>query len=210
MSNILGRIPAIELPLTPEIAEDQSKRNLMRLNASPALGNLRADFLEALRQPIALRGRMKRVLKIADKIASVVVPHSACKAGCSYCCHTSVAVSELEAQIISEATGIKPRRVEHRQSREEIAQYHRQPCPFLSKGSCSIYDARPMACRLMFNLADSPYYCNTDIEPEDSHVTQLNLQDLEFAYTGTFLSSGFADIRDFFPEGRPRKSGKGR
>jgi hypothetical protein len=42
------------------------------------------------------------------------------------------------------------------------------------------------------------------------NVTRLNLQDLEFAYTGTFLSSGFADIRDFFPEGRPRKSGKGR
>ena len=97
MSNTSTLIPAIELPLTPEIAADQTKRNLMRLNASPALGNLRADFLGALRQPISLKGRMNRVLKIADKIASVVVPHSACKAGCSYCCHTSVAVSEALA-----------------------------------------------------------------------------------------------------------------
>jgi hypothetical protein len=57
-----------------------------------------------------------------------------------------------------------------------------------------------MACRLMFNMADSPYFCNTDIEPEDSHVTQLNLKDVEFAFTGTFMGAGFADIRDFFPK----------
>ena len=203
-----NRIPAIELPLTQELAEQQAKQNLLRLNAGPELEDLRAEFLEALRLPIAPKGRMKRALKIADKMASVVVPHSACRTGCSYCCHTSVAVSQLEAQIIGEAIGAPPRYTPSRQSREEIAHYHRQPCPFLVNSKCSIYAVRPMACRLMFNLSDSPYYCNTDIEPEDSHVTQLNLQNLEFAFTGTFLTAGFADIRDYFPEGK--RAGAGR
>lgn len=86
-----------------------------------------------------------------------------------------------------------------RQSREETAHYHRQPCPFLKKGKCSIYDERPVACRLMFNLSDSPYFCNTDIDAENSYVMLLNLKELEFAFTGSFMNFGSADIRDFFP-----------
>lgn len=205
MSATSARIPTIELPLTPQLAEQQAARNLSQLNSTPTLGLLRIEFMEALRLPIAPKARMKKLLKIADQIAAVATPHSACKSGCSYCCHTAVAVTQIEAQIIGEETGIKPRKSEHRMSRAETAHYHRQPCPFFSQGACSIYSVRPIACRLMINLADSPYYCNTDIEPQDSHVTQLNLHELEFAYAGTFMSSGFADIRDFFPQGKQKK-----
>lgn len=56
-----------------------------------------------------------------------------------------------------------------------------------------------MACRLMFNLADSPYHCNTEIEPENSHVMLLNLKQLEYGFTAAFLGYPFADIRDYFP-----------
>ena len=204
------RIPAIELPLTREQAEDQASRNLQQLNRSSVLTDLRAQLLATFQLPIAQKGRMNRALKIAQELADAVVPYSACRSGCSYCCHTSVAVSQIEAQIIGEAIGLAPRNVEQRQSREETQHYHRQPCPFLKEAKCSIYPIRPMACRLMFNMADSPYFCNTEIDPEDSHVTQLNLKDVEFTFTGTFLNGGFADIRDYFPEGRAAKAVKRR
>lgn len=202
-------IPAIELPLTREMAEQQAAQNLRQLNSTSALSDLREDFLQALQQPIALKGRMNKVLKIADQMARVIVPHTACRTGCSYCCHTSVAVSMLEAQLIGEHIGKAPLKAPARQSRAETAHYHRQPCPFLADGECSIYAARPMACRLMFNLSDSPYFCNTEIDPENSHVSLLNLKDLELAFTGTFLEAGYADIRDLFPVGAGRKHSKG-
>jgi Fe-S-cluster containining protein len=194
------RIAAIELPLTPAEVDQQALQNLSRMNGHSRVGALRADFLRTLQMPIALKGRMNRALKVADQFAAEVVPYSACRHGCSYCCHTPIAISTLEAQLIGDFIGKAPRKATARQSREEIEHYHRQPCPFLVGGKCSIYSARPMACRLMFNMADSPYFCNTDIEPEDSHVTQLNLKDVEFAFTGTFMGAGFADIRDFFPK----------
>lgn len=206
MNNAPERIPAIELPLTPAEAEQQAIQNLQRLNGTTDLSGLRADLMAALQLPIAQKGRMNRALKVAQEMAKTVVPYSACRSGCSYCCHTSVAVSLLEAQMIGDAIGQAPLNVPPRQSREGIEQYHRQPCPFLKNSKCSIYSVRPMACRLMFNMADNPFFCNTEIDPEDSHVTQLNLKDIELAFTGTFLEEGFADIRDFFPEVRPAKS----
>ena len=206
VSNSSNRIPAIELPLTREQAEGQAGRNLQKLNYSPALTQLRSKMLETFQLPIALKGRMSRAMKVAQELAEVVVPFSACRTGCSYCCHTSVAISQLEANMIGDAIGLAPRKATLRQSREDVAHYHRQPCPFLKNAKCSIYAVRPMACRLMFNLADSPYFCNTEIDPEDSHVTQLNLLDIELAFTGTFLTTGFADIRDFFPEVRSVKA----
>lgn len=198
-------IAAIELAPTFDQVERQASENLRQLSNESNLTELKMEFLHALQLPIAAKGRMTRALKIADKISAEVTPYSACRNGCSYCCHTSVAVSVLEAQMIGDAIGKAPLKAPARMSREEIGHYHRQPCPFLNQGQCSIYEARPMACRIMFNMSDSSHYCNTDIDPEDSRVTQLNLQDLEFTFTGVFMSSGFADIRDFFPDGAGRR-----
>lgn len=206
VNNAPERIPALELPLTRAEVERQAIQNLQRLNRTTDLAELRAQLLATFQLPIAQKGRMNRALKIAQAMSKAIVPHSACRSGCSYCCHTSVAVSQLEAQMIGDAIGLAPLSVAPRQSREEIEQYHRKPCPFLKDSKCSIYAVRPMACRLMFNMANTPYFCNTDINPEDSHVTQLNLKDIELAFTGTFLDAGFADIRDFFPEGGTSKS----
>jgi hypothetical protein len=63
----------------------------------------------------------------------------------------------------------------------------------------AIYKVRPIACRLMFNLADSPYFCDTAIPTEESHVTMLNTKNLEYGYVRAFLSHTWGDIRDFFP-----------
>lgn len=198
-------IPAVELAPSFDQVEEQANKNLSRMSTTSNLTELKLEFLHTLQMPIAARGRLNRALKVADKISAEVTPYSACKNGCSYCCHTSVAVSTIEAQMIGEVIGKAPLKAPARMSREETGHYHRQPCPFLSNGECSIYDSRPMACRFMFNMADVPYYCNTDIDPENSRVTMLNLKDIEFTFTGVFMSSGFADIRDFFPQGDGRK-----
>jgi len=199
MTRTQEMISVVELAPSPSEVERQSTRNIGLLNASGALNGLRDEFFEALQQPIASKGRMAKALKVADKLSKAATPFSACKSRCSHCCHIPTTISQTEAKLLAEASGRKVARVEARYSRAETAHYFRTPCPFLKKGSCSVYSARPMACRLMFNMADTPYFCNPAIEPEDSHVTMLNLQDMHMSFTGTFLNEAFADIRDFFP-----------
>lgn len=192
-------ISAVELPPSPAEVEQQADRNLSLLNATGQLHGYRDEFLAALQLPISSKGRLAKALKVADKLSKAATPYAACRAKCSHCCHIPTTISHTEAQMLAEASGRKVAKVTARHSREETAHYFRTPCPFLKKGSCSVYSARPMACRLMFNMADTPYFCNPAIPPEQSHVTMLNLQDLNLAFTGTFLHETFADIRDFFP-----------
>jgi len=194
-----NRITVVDVPISREQAELQAQKNIQAINARDELQGLQLEFLAALQLPIAQKARLYRIQKIADRMSAAVVPYSACQSGCSYCCHIPVTISALEADAIGKATGRSPVKGVLRQSCAETAHYHRQPCPFLDKGKCSIYNERPVSCRLMFNLSDSPYYCNTDIDPDKSHVMLLNLKKIEFAFTGAFMNSGFADIRDYFP-----------
>ncbi len=70
----------------------------------------------------------------------------ACKKGCSHCCVDGITLSRVEFDRIAEhlrsdATGIK----------ERLEKQKPQPgkCKFLLEdGSCSIYSARPVVCRL--------------------------------------------------------------
>lgn len=203
-------ISVIELPQTAAAADAQATTNLQRLARAPQLQALRDEFIAVLKQPIALKGRLNRARKVADQISKVVTPYSACRAGCSYCCHIPIALSSVEALVIGESIGVTPSLSLTRDAREDINHYHRQPCTFLQQGKCSIYESRPMACRLAFNMSDSPYFCNTAIDPEDSHVAYLNLQDLELAFTAAVFDGTMGDIRDFFPAGARRTGQKGR
>lgn len=86
----------------------------------------------------------------------------ACKNGCFWCCHQAVYANSYELHYLSEkikqecspetvskylkaaeskfaATSLK--------SEEELAHY-KAPCPLLENGSCTMYGARPMACRI--------------------------------------------------------------
>ena len=94
-----------------------------------------------------------------------------CKQGCGYCCHTGVAVTQLEWDTILkhvEEKGIDLEQIIERSERtikrirETLASgknldqvdWHRlvvnQPCPFLDdEQSCIVYEDRPLDCRLV-------------------------------------------------------------
>ncbi|WP_432263019.1 YkgJ family cysteine cluster protein [Cupriavidus sp. TMH.W2] len=83
-----------------------------------------------------------------------------CKAGCDYCCHYHVQVSAAEAFALAEHIAGLPA-AEQTAIRDRLAasverigplshaQYHATniPCAFLQDGRCSVYAARPTACR---------------------------------------------------------------
>lgn len=91
-----------------------------------------------------------------------------CKKGCSYCCHQAVFANSYELhylgnfikarfdssgiQNIKEKAGAK-NKVTSKLDEKSVLNY-KSPCPLLKDGTCSVYDARPMACRI---------YLSTDV-----------------------------------------------
>ena len=90
-------------------------------------------------------------------------PPLACKTGCIHCCYNQVALTEPEALFLglhlletrdkrqlSELGARTLALVESLKGkswREIGMERHRLPCLFLENGNCSIYLARPLACR---------------------------------------------------------------
>lgn len=144
--------------------------------------------------------RLQKLWTLANRVNAAILPHTPCKAGCAECCRISVVLSDVEAQAIGKAIGQKPRRVRAQASREQLVrQYFGHACTFLVENQCSIYDNRPLACRAHLSIADSAFFCDTAIPPEDSMVPEVDVMALMHGYASAFQRGIFADIRDFFP-----------
>ncbi len=79
----------------------------------------------------------------------------ACEKGCSFCCNQWVSVTAPEAFYLARRIRGKPRAhdvaVAH-EARSEVRHNGRlaitSPCPLLKDNACSVYDSRPVLCRL--------------------------------------------------------------
>jgi len=80
----------------------------------------------------------------------------ACSKGCSYCCHSTVAVSAPEVFRIVGAfesrSGDEREAVVARAGARAAASFEalvnlRSPCALLAQGDCSVHEVRPMGCR---------------------------------------------------------------
>ncbi len=86
-----------------------------------------------------------------------------CRKGCAFCCHLNVTASPIEVIHVAAIM-----RVHHRadlessvlaadrahsglDSASRLAQ--KSPCPLLIDGACSVYQARPVACRTLVSLS---------------------------------------------------------
>lgn len=192
-------IKSVEVVYSKAQAEAQGLTNLKAMNLDAMEDDPRYAFMAALERDIPARAKLNQLKKASDQLARVVIPHSACRSGCSYCCNISAVICESEARAIAKASGRQMKTLQGVPSPSVREKWHRVPCPFLKKGRCSVYDERPMVCRLMFNMADTPEQCNTDIPSSDSHVITLNLKQLEHGFVAAFAHEAWGDIRDFFP-----------
>lgn len=145
-----------------------------------------------------------RLSAIADELAGIVGPVSACGKGCSHCCKMAVAVSSAEAALIGSAINVNPHRptIDYGTQKAMADKFMGVPCPFLENDECSIYEHRPLPCRTHFNLSAYPVLCDV-INFPGNDVPNLDMRDLWMASAHLNMhTSVFADIRDFFPEGR--------
>lgn len=126
-----------------------------------------------------------------------------CNNGCSYCCHVPVEVTALEANYIQHHTGIEPSANRFRKKPYK----GNDPCPFLRGGQCSIYQARPIACRTFFSV-DGVEPCKSN---EAHHTFTVMSNDTIASVMGTIFEASqhtpyatYQDIRHYF---NPRKIG---
>ena len=167
------------------------------------------EYLGQILSADNLRAAITRLYQSVDELlesflvrsASDGIP-AACKKGCAWCCHQAVfAVSheflylqehireylnEEQRQEVLERAREKARLTLSKPSKEQLLL--RAACPFLENGSCMVYDARPMACRIY--LSSSVSSCKND---HDRPSGGANIPELyEFPLlAGRMLNEGF-------------------
>ena len=163
--------------LPPKIAKKESKifKKIKKLNDEP----------------------LKKLIKLysfMDELYGFVEPFTACKKGCSYCCHIPISISEIEIRYIEISTAI------NRKNRMPILSTN-SACPFLKNDTCSIYRYRPFMCRRHVSLDKTPKWCKPNLT-QKSEMFMLRFSEIDKCYDHIVDISGgdqkIFDIRDVF------------
>ncbi|MEH6649967.1 MAG: YkgJ family cysteine cluster protein [Motiliproteus sp.] len=113
-----------------------------------------------------------------------------CKKNCSACCHYEVSISDIEISHIEKITGNKRNKII-----KPSGDFHGAACPFLSNGSCSIYEARPYVCRRHVTLAPDPHWCDP-VRSNEHTFPLLEFSKVKEAFDFIRRDSGSHDIYD--------------
>ena len=132
---------------------DQSKRRSHeRLTAFlenlPSGLNLRDDQIagQLRRENASAKSKLGKIYALMAEVGSAAEPFVACGKGCSACCKMNVSISVIEAERLSVVSGRRMAALQ-RPIRHPEERYAGEACPFLVDDACSVYEARPYACR---------------------------------------------------------------
>ncbi len=133
----------------------------------------------------------------------------ACSKGCHWCCHQAVFANSYELHFLSDKIKKKFKAVELKKiinyseakfsvtsklGDDEILKY-KSPCPLLKDDACSIYDARPMACRIYLSTKLNTcleFYHNPENETNYPALIDFPLR------AGQMMNEGFsAALKEF-------------
>jgi uncharacterized protein len=149
--------------------------------------------------------KLQEILRTTDELFNHASGYVACTQGCSHCCHVSIPIADFEASYMGTGLNIKPAQIKQ-SIRRDVSEFSTQtPCNFLKDGSCSIYNFRPLTCRIHVNFDIDNYWCHHENwnKPE-AGIARPTIHAIVEAY---HLLSGkaepiVADIRDYFPNGK--------
>ena len=139
--------------------------------------------------------KLEMLYSFMDELSKFISRFTPCKKGCSACCHYKVSVSHVEVRYIEKNSQFQ-RSINLAPSRN----FHGEPCPFLKNDSCSIYEARPFACRKHHAFTPDAYWCEPK-RSNDQHFPLLSLTNVDKAFKIIREESNSEqpyDIRQFF------------
>lgn len=159
-----------------------------------------ADAASARASTVRMYGRLA---KLQDGVIARRRIEVACARGCSYCCHLRVEIRPHEAFALAHHVRTKfdaARRARVLARLEEnlqriallAPQQHIRagiPCALLENGMCSVYDARPAACRKYYSV--SVKTCRDAFADTSAPLTG-ELEDEELRFAGNAVALGYA------------------
>lgn len=193
-------LPAEILARLPQ-ADEAATRNMQHISEvlRPVQARFDARLSALLESDKSKKRKLRALLTLADEVATAAAPHAACKKGCTHCCHIPVAMTQTEANLIAERISRTAQPVPPSDANPSEREYgYHLPCTFLKDGRCGIYEHRPFACRVHFNLDDDDLLCRL-LPGMPVPVPYLNVMPLQQAYVEICDPEGLADIRQFFP-----------
>lgn len=187
----------------PRVAQENAQANFERLVAGVPKEiqdreNRVADSIAHL--PGRAIKKLRALYQEMVVISEAIEPYVACKQGCTACCHYTVHLYSIEAELIE-------KRTQHRRLDRPSpgADFHGTPCPFLTGGQCGIYEDRPMSCRQHVALTNTAFWC----DPARSGTVRLPMAQLSMVQAAFQQivekdgRTGYLDIRQAFgPEPR--------
>ncbi len=170
-------------------------------------------LLKQLDKAPRIQHRIFWLRQLADAFGDAVGPYSACQAGCDACCRQPVALTLQEAEVIARETGARLQQPSTWSAKGE-ERHVGQPCSFLVDSRCTIYEHRPMVCRLMFSMDTDDLLCHR-VPGALSHMPYADYSQHKELYIRAHLGKvksdaemqqglqrlKLADIREFFPHG---------
>lgn len=184
----LVRLISVEPWLHPAVMEDKTAK-IVSMNAS-------------------FRVRHARLEQLADRVNAAIAPLAACRKGCHYCCSMVTLIYRFEAVRLAAITGRKMVELPYR-SHEQVIHVNRlrpqQQCVFVKDGNCSVYEHRPMICRLHHSLANDAEPCRTLVPGHTNGVMMYDPDFVEVPYhalvRATRPREPWGAITEFFPVG---------
>lgn len=148
----------------------------------------------------SFRGRIVWLNKLMDTLSAATEGITPCKEGCAHCCYMAVEITTEEAKAIADASGKALLTPAVFNQEPDPAKYEGTPCPLLVNDRCSVYAARPMACKLHNSVDEDNLLCQ--IVPGES-IRAPSFDTIRFGMLGVLAypdpnTLQYADIRDFF------------
>lgn len=134
----------------------------------------------------SLKSKRKKFFQLADAFNKTVEKFAVCHKGCGHCCYLPTMIYAHEAELISQVTGIQVASVIHRERATVLAEAIKHlgaACPFLDKeNSCSIYEHRPLICRLHHSLNDNADDCTVMEAGSRQPIVRMDADLIEHPY----------------------------
>ena len=153
-----------------------------------------------LAQVVRMYARLEREQSAVIASAKLAV---ACERGCNYCCHQRVEMRPYEAFVLAEHIRVRMTAAQQVEVKRKLSAnlayiaplaplQHTQAgiaCALLVNGVCSVYEARPAACRKYFSLSVDT--CRTAFEHPTEPLSGP-LEDDALRLAGNAVALGYA------------------
>jgi Fe-S-cluster containining protein len=147
--------------------------------------------------------KLRRMRHLAAEFSDEFTPDSACKNGCSHCCNKGALVPKSEAKLMAlciDTPLVKQVATFRSSGSIETTPHLGTPCTFLVGGRCSIYEHRPLVCRMQINMDSDERLCKL-VPNVQVPAPLLNSVNFQMFHADLIAKNNLVDIRNWFPNG---------